>query len=83
MTMGRIKATVRLCVTVVSLMAIVLLFVAGSVAVDTVSGRMLHGNDYRTDLSVDVETTFLPMRWRVLWGLVDGVADGCFESMCA
>ena len=72
MTMNEKKTTVRLCVTVVSLMAIGLLFAVGMVAVDTVSGRLLHGNDYRTEIRVETAWPYLPMRWQVLWEILGG-----------
>ena len=73
MNMNQTKAAVRVCVAAVSLVSILLLFVVGAVTVDTVSGRLLHGDGYCTEVTVDGVQQYLPMRWRVLWGLIDGV----------
>ena len=71
--MNKRKTTVRVCAAVVSLAAIVLLFAVGAYTVDTVSGRLLHGNDYRTELNTDATLPYLPMRWQVLWELLVGM----------
>lgn len=72
MTVKNRKQTVRLCVAVFLATVTVLLMAAGAYTVDAVSGRLLHGQTYRPAVSTAVDTSFLPMRWQMLWAVLCG-----------
>ena len=72
--MNKYKGTVRLCVTVFLLTMGVLLLAVGVYTVDTVSGRLLYGATYQSELSLLSVTAYLPVRWQALWQLLK---NGC------
>lgn len=49
-----------------------LVFAIGMYTVDAVSGRTLHGSDYRTDIEVTAAIAWLPSRMQVVWKVITG-----------